>query len=254
MDIDERLKKWGQHQDATVRHDNDTAVQTCMAQIRALPKAEGVPHNLRLQLVWMRVAVAASLCIIAVLAAVLIRLTDRHHTLLSQNVTVSSHTGTMVHRGMHSDDLQEVRVFVAEVDYLFPEGLRWVSRINGELSMETGMGLRVAVGDMPEPRVLIRYTVQAMQENGQWEPVGQHDVVTYADEPVVIGDRDTHQLWCHVTSDRRAAVSASLSLNTRHGVLALSAENLQTIGTTEIVQHDELNGQRYRVAQSVFSI
>ncbi len=235
-DIDKQIKDWGERTqppplesrrkqqilEALANTPDQQNNETAVSPVRKFP----VP------LAW-----AAALILVGVTIGVLLT--------RAPNGTPPPPTGDPV-SGLSQTDLDEIRVVAAEIDRLFPEGVQWISKVNGKVTFEPRNKRRISTGE--DKQVLISYAVLKQTDTGKWQQLSRHDIVTYANEPVEITAGDDVRIWCHLTDDGHAMIDAQINLKVARDELQLDQEHLQKIGEPVVLTEADAD---YRIVQSV---
>jgi len=243
-DIDRFVKDWARRLPTPDEKSDARLVADTMRAIKSQPASAQIA-TIHRHLVQMRLALfAVAALVLLVCGTLLYQTLDEAPALLP----VAS-----AYQGLGADDLAEMRQVVAELDILFPEGWRWISKVNGNLSFEPGANRHIAAKGAVDRRLIVSYQILKQDDAGRWSPAGRHDIITSHDEPVDGAEGKT-SVWCHLTGDVMVVVRADLSVRSGDAALPVKANLIQRLGETSEVVSRKIGGVSYRVLQSVHQI
>ncbi len=153
--------------------------------------------------------------------------------------------------GLSKADLDELRTVADELDRLFPEGLRWIAKSNGNVSFQPAEIRRV--NESSDRRVLLVYNVLEQQTDGSWKRVARQDIITWSNEPVEL-EKSKSTLWCHVTDDKHVAINLDLQLDAAGESLRITDDTIQEIGSQLTVLEEDLGNRKVKVVQTAYQI
>ncbi len=237
-ELDGQIKDWGKrHSPAPGREDKLAA--KIMRAIRQLSGDTQPDESRHAGWHWApRLALAAGLVLAGMVAGIYL-------------TWPSQKDGIARAAGLSRADLAEIKQVVSEIDRLFPEGVRWISKVNGKLSFQPAAQRRITTAEQPDRRLLISYTVLRQTGAGHWEQISRHDIVTYAGEPVELAGEQKTTIWCHLTTDAQAVVWTDMELHADQHVLQIQDESIQAVGEPTVALMKTIGNVNYKVARTV---
>lgn len=242
--LNQELTDWADRQQAAIPPPDDEWVSNLVSQLdNPLPENEAPPVlHMQRQLRRTRLALAAAVAAVIGLAALL---------LLPGNTPESPPLASQPPSGLSADDLSELRLVAEEAEQLFPEGIRWISKVNGQISMGVANTRRL---HDDATRLAVSYQIRSRGDGQQWATIGRHEIITYADEPVLLEGQIPFELWCHMVTEQRAALSLSAFIEADGTTFELTHDTVQTLGESEVVHRQQVDGKDYEIIQTVYAI
>ncbi len=204
-------------------------------ELAAQPMPQTAPRPSRLIPV---LAIAAGLC----LAFLVGFWVARHKT--PESPTVAS---------VSPETLAELRRITAEVDHLFPEGVRWIRQVNdGELQIDTSPPRSLATDD---GKILMRYVVlKRDQPCAPWREVHTANLIAAPGEPIELVGQESGHLWVYPADDNVFAVESQLVLIANGHTLRLEFQGGVIGGAPRQVKTVHADGSDYLVFQEIATL
>jgi len=233
-DLTARLRDWAARREAEYTPPVDEVVAATLPRLQ--PPA--TPHPYARQVRYLRLALAASLALL--LTATVLLWPERAAPPLASQPTQP---------GISAAELAELGTAVREMQRVFPEGIRWLAKIDGQMVVKAGAPQRIG-GAASDRALLVRYQVLHQRPDQSWQIASTHDLITYADEPVGSPEDDSLYLWCHLASPTLALIESDLTVDG----LAVHHVGPQALSTTHVVLDRRAGGRRVRVMQTITGI
>lgn len=153
---------------------------------------------------------------------------------------------------LSTEEVMNLKKISAEIDNLFPEGVRMISQINdGDLQINTDdkKGL-----DNKE-KVLIRYIVlkKDVREN-KWKKIHVSNVIASAGEPIELKGKNSGNIWIYPAGKDVYAVQSQLQLQANGKTINLDFNGGQQVQITQRIKTIQENNMEYRIYQEVVRI
>ncbi len=235
--LDRQLEEWGERKNPPPT-DEGAIKKNVMAQL-SKPAPQQITKKSPTPLIF-RIAAAAALLIAGILIGVKWSKPKPPQVVVNPPASLP---------GLSEKDLGDLTVVAQNIEEHFPEGVQWISKINGKMVIEFGNQRRID-GD---ERLVITYAIQKQGKDGKWANVARHDLITWSNEPVELKDNKSI-VWCHMLPDKKATVETDLMLNAGEQTLHVTANTLQAIDTPTKVMESRIGDELYRVVQTVYSI
>ncbi len=238
-DIDKLLKEWDRQSAHGVKSGEDLK-KNVLAKIKAGVDVEEKPVLQFKPALKIAFGAAAALVVaVAVFLAV------------PENGSGNSQLTEKGPEALCAEDLAELRIVVNEIQHLFPEGIRWISKVNDKLEIETAAGDKFK----PSPeKMLIRYVVMK-KDNDRWRKVHHADIVTSAGESIRLVTENTNgYIWTYQADKDVFAVDSKLKLKLNGNTFDISYSGGLETRTVETVKTLKSNGETFRILQTVLRI
>jgi hypothetical protein len=206
-------------------------------ELAAQPMPRGAPRPSRLMPI---LAIAAGLCL-AFLAGFW---AARHKTSEAPPPTVAA---------ISSETLANLGRITAEVDHLFPEGVRWIRQVDdGELQIDANAPRSIHTLD---GKILIRYVVlKRDQPCAPWHEVHTANLIAAPGEPIELVGQESGYLWVYPAGDNVFAVESQLALTANGHTLHLEFQGGVIGGAPRSVKTVHANGADYLVFQEIATL
>lgn len=119
---------------------------------------------------------------------------------------------------LSAKDVAEIKVVAKKIRDLFPEGVRWISKINNKIEIKTG---KPFPSDANKERILIRYVVLKKQTDG-WKKIHLAEIITSPGESInLTGCDNSGYVWTHQLEGDLYALDSRLKIRANGKTLEL---------------------------------
>ncbi len=154
---------------------------------------------------------------------------------------------------LSQEEIMNLKRISAEIDNLFPEGVRMISQINdGNLQIDTEDRQSLEINN---EKVLVRYIVlkKDVGEN-KWEKVHVSNVIASAGEPIELKGKNSGHIWIYPADNNVYAVESSLQINANGETINLDYAGGQELRTSQPVKTIKNADSEYKVYQTLVKI
>ena len=152
-----------------------------------------------------------------------------------------------------SETLANLGRITAEVDHLFPEGVRWIRQVDdGELQIDANAPRSIHTLD---GKILIRYVVlKRDQPCAPWREVHTANLIAAPGEPIELVGKESGYLWVYPAGDNVFAVESQLVLTANGHTLHLEFQGGVIGGAPRSVKTVHADGADYLVFQEIATL
>jgi len=154
---------------------------------------------------------------------------------------------------LSQEEIRNIKKISAEIDLLFPEGVRMISQINnGDIQIDTDP--KKGISDSKD-KVLIRYIVLKKEAGEQhWSKVHVSNVIANAGEPLELKGRDKGYVWAYPADKDVYAIQSQIKINAGGQTIHLDYAGGQQLRMPQRIKTIQENNREYRIYQEVVKI
>lgn len=154
---------------------------------------------------------------------------------------------------LSEDEIKNLKKISAEINRLFPEGVRMISQVNdGNLQIDTDDKKNIGNAD---GKVLIRYIV--LKKNvgdNNWQRVHVSNVIASPGEPLELKGQDNGYVWVYPADKDVYAIQSQLQFQANGETINLDFNGGQQLRIPQQIKTIRENNIEYRVYQEMVKI
>ena len=231
-DIDELMKEWDV-KERPVFADKEELKKRVLERLREKPTLVEDRH-VRVHKGWLTSGVIAALALLT------------FNIVYFSSNTENAATAEQV-AALSMDDLYELKKVSEEVNNLFPEGVRWISKDGDKLEIKTG------ASDLDSSQIAIRYVVLEKMDSG-WEQIHMTDIITRTGEAVELVGKTKGHVWVHDAGQGVFALDSELEFHLNGGIAKINFSSGLEKSKSQEVKFIKLNGREYKIYQAILEV
>ncbi len=231
-DIDELMKDWDVNE-APVFSDKEELKKLVLERLKEEPVLVEDRH-VRVHKGWLTIGAIAAL---ALLTFNIVYFSSNTEANVSAEQVAS----------LSMDDLYELKKVSQEVNDLFPEGVRWISKDGDKLEIKTGES------DFDSSQIAIRYVVLEKIDSG-WKQIHMTDIITRTGETVELAGKTKGHVWAHDAGEGVFALDSELEFNLHGEVAKINFSSGLEKSKSHEVKVIKLNGREYKIYQAILEV
>ena len=231
-DLDHLMKEWDEGE-APIFEDSAKLKQKVLQELN---KRNTTPKGYSRSAIWAWGAVAA---LVLFFMNFTIKESPVKNNVASNSINVLS-----------LEELKELKTVANEVKRLFPEGVRWISKVGDKLEIKTSTSESL---NQEFDQIAICYVVMEKMDHG-WERVHLTNIITRTGEPIELQGETRGHIWTSNMGDKVYALDSQLQFNIKGATMNINFSSGITEQENYEVKDLQIQGKQYKIFQTIIKV